>query len=116
MSDPQLSRQITKIIVLGQQESYSYSEPEIIKWCRLEQPFVLHLAESGLVGRLDSGSMEYHYCDRDLRLLRRAYRLQRDLDINQAGIEVILRLLMHIDELQRAHPQPDTQTKNEPQP
>ncbi|GCE08371.1 chaperone modulator CbpM [Dictyobacter aurantiacus] len=107
MNDPQFSRQLTKIIVLGQNESYSYSESEILEWCRLEQPFVSQLAEEGLVGRLDSASMQYYYCDRDLRLLRRAYRLQRDLDINPAGIEVILRLLMRIDELQRAHPQPD---------
>ncbi|GHO89770.1 chaperone modulator CbpM [Dictyobacter formicarum] len=111
MSDQQLSRRITKIIVLGQPESYSYSEPEIIEWCRLERPFVLHLAEAGLIGRLDSGSMEYHYSDGDLRLLRRAYRLHHDLDVNQAGIEVILRLLMHIDELQRAHFQPDRHNK-----
>ncbi|GLV55277.1 hypothetical protein KDH_21240 [Dictyobacter sp. S3.2.2.5] len=114
MNDPQPSRQFIKIIVPGQNESYSYSESEILEWCRLERPFVSQLAEEGLVGRLESVSMQYYYCDRDLLLLRRAYRLQRDLDINQAGIEVILRLLMHIDELQRAHPQPDHPP--EPQP
>ncbi|GCE24014.1 chaperone modulator CbpM [Dictyobacter kobayashii] len=102
MSDSQLSSRITKIVLLGPQESYTYSEREILDFCRLEQPFVLHLAEVGLIGRLDVGSMEHNYSEKDLRLLRRAYRLQRDLDINQAGVEVVLRLLIHVDELHQA--------------
>ncbi|GER90396.1 hypothetical protein KDW_45580 [Dictyobacter vulcani] len=100
MSEPSSTR-ITRIILRSQQESYTYSEQEILEYSHMEQPFVLHLFEAGLIGRHDSASQEHHYSENDLLLLRRAQRLQRDLDINPEGIEVILRLLAHIEDLQR---------------
>ncbi|GCE31434.1 hypothetical protein KDA_69180 [Dictyobacter alpinus] len=100
MSEP-ISTRLTKIVVRSQQESYTYTEQEILEYSHLEQPFVLYLFECGLIGSHDSASQEHHYSESDLLLLRRAQRLQRDLDINLEGIEVILRLLARIEELQR---------------
>jgi DNA-binding transcriptional MerR regulator len=43
----------------------------------------------------------HRYSDADLRRLRRILRLQRDLGLNLAALQVTLRLLDQIDELQR---------------
>jgi MerR family transcriptional regulator/heat shock protein HspR len=42
-----------------------------------------------------------HYQPDDLKRIRRASRLQRDLGINLAGVEVVLRLTEQIADLQR---------------
>ncbi|MDB5074195.1 MAG: HspR, transcriptional repressor of DnaK operon [Chloroflexi bacterium] len=41
------------------------------------------------------------YTEEDLRRIRRIRRLQRDLGLNLAGLQVVMRLLDQVDELQR---------------
>jgi len=40
------------------------------------------------------------YSERDIELLRRARTLMDDMGVNLAGVEVILRMMQHIGELQ----------------
>jgi DNA-binding transcriptional MerR regulator len=102
MQSEQPAFRSTHITLRSLGETHIYSEQEISEYSRLEDPFIVHLTEIGLIGQQDQASQERLYNEYDLRLLRRAYRIQRDLDINQEAIEVILRLLRHIDLLQQA--------------
>lgn len=77
-----------------------YSEQEIADYCRLEVQVVRQLRDVGVIKGIDVAGDERRYNDDDLALLRRVRRLHHDLDINLAGVEVILRLSMRVQELQ----------------
>ena len=54
----------------------------------------------GIVGpRRSQGNIRL-YSDVDIALLRRVKSLVDEMDVNLAGVEVILRMLQHIEELQ----------------
>ncbi|HWE64436.1 MAG TPA: chaperone modulator CbpM [Chloroflexota bacterium] len=52
-------------------------------------------------GAPEQESASPRYTDEDLRRLRRIRRMQRDLGLNLAGLQVALRLLDQIADLQR---------------
>jgi MerR family transcriptional regulator, heat shock protein HspR len=54
------------------------------------------------------------YHEGDLRRVRKAYRLERDLGINLPGVEVILRLTEELNELQRRMSEYEAQTRAGP--
>ncbi|GCF08473.1 chaperone modulator CbpM [Dictyobacter arantiisoli] len=102
MQPEQPSYRSTHITLRSLGETHTYSAQEIIHYSRCEDPLIAHLTEIGLIGLQDQASQEHLYNEHDLRLLRRAYRIQRDLDINQEAVEVIVRLLTQIEHLQQA--------------
>lgn len=58
------------------------------------------------------GHRVYH--EGDLRRVRKAYRLERELGINLPGIEVILRLTDELNELQRRMSEYEAQARSGP--
>lgn len=50
---------------------------------------------------LEGEGRQHLYTEEDLRRLRRIRRLQRDLGLNLAGLQVAVRLLDQIEDLQR---------------
>jgi MerR family transcriptional regulator, heat shock protein HspR len=52
-------------------------------------------------GEPEAGAVSPRYTEEDLRRLRRIRRMQRDLGLNLAGLEVAMRLLDQIDDLRR---------------
>lgn len=56
---------------------------------------------AGLVARVKADRGTHGYSEEELRQLRRIRRLQRDLGLNMAGVEVAVRLLDQIETLQR---------------
>jgi DNA-binding transcriptional MerR regulator len=91
-------QQFTRITVSSR--SY-YSEQETAEYSRLELQVLRHLSESGVIPGMQVVGEEARYSDEDLILLRRARRLHQDLGVNLEGIEIILRLLVRLDALQR---------------
>ncbi len=60
--------------------------------------------QAGLVvpsGEPERASAPPRYTEEDVRRLRRVRRMQRDLGLNLAGLQVALRLLDQLEELQR---------------
>lgn len=91
----------TRIIVHNSQGTTYYSEQETAEYSQIEVQMLRRLRHVGLIQGIEVADEEPRYSDADVALLRRIRRLHRDLGINLAGIEVILRLSAHIEELQR---------------
>ena len=78
-----------------------YNEPEIARYSRLEVQVIRQLAEDEVIGSVEVTNEERRYSAEQLALLRRVRRLYHDLGINLEGIEIIVRLIAHIERLQR---------------
>lgn len=91
----------TRIIIQDNQGTTYYSEQETAEYCQIEVQMLRRLRHVGLIQGIEVADEEPRYSDADVASLRRIRRLHRDLGINLAGIEVILRLSAHIEALQR---------------
>ena len=95
-----MSEQRFTRITISNTRSY-YSEQETADYCRLEVQVLRQLSESGVIPGVQVVDEEVRYSNEDLALLLRARRLYEDLGVNLEGIEIILRLLVRLDTLQR---------------
>jgi len=93
--------QYTRITIHNDQSTTYYSEQETAEYCQLEVRMIRRLQAAGLVEGIAISDEERRYRDEDIAQLRRIRRLHRDLGVNLAGIEVILRLIARLEELQR---------------
>lgn len=88
----------TRIIFHQSRASSSYSEQETLAVSHLDQSALRHLRAIGLVEGQETDG-ERRYSEEDVVQLRRIRRLQHDLGVNLAGVEVILHLLQHLEAL-----------------
>jgi MerR family transcriptional regulator/heat shock protein HspR len=87
---------VTHIVLQQYRSSSSYSEQETAAASHLGIGAIRHLHAMGLIeGKEVSG--ELRYSEEEVTQLRRIRRLQRDLGVNLAGVEVILRLLKRLE-------------------
>jgi chaperone modulatory protein CbpM len=71
---------------------------ELCTLCRLSRTHLIELVEEGVVHPVGGKPEEWRFPSSDLARLRRALRLERDLQINLAGVALAMDLL---DELER---------------
>jgi MerR family transcriptional regulator, heat shock protein HspR len=87
---------VTHIVLQQYRSSSSYNEREAAAASHLGVSAIRHLHAMGLIeGKEVSG--ELCYSEEEVTQLRRIRRLQRDLGVNLAGVEVILRLLQRLE-------------------
>lgn len=91
----------TRIIIHDNQGTTYYSEQETAEYSQVEVQMLRRLRHVGLIQGIEVADEEPRYNDADVALLRRIRRLHRDLGINLAGIDVVLRLSAQIEALQR---------------
>lgn len=91
---------ITRIVIQPYRASATYSEPETVMACHLGSDALHHFRALGLVAGKEEGG-ELRYSEADVTRLRRIRRLQHDMGINLAGVEVILHLLEHLEVVNR---------------
>ena len=103
---------VTHIELHQYRSSLSYSERETAVACRLSIGASRHLHALGLVEGEETGG-EVRYTQENVVQLRRIRRLQRDLGVNLAGVEVILRLFKRLEVLQQELEQERNQTKRD---
>src|ERR1700680_3907321 len=87
---------VTHIILQHYLSSPSYSEREAAAASHLGIGEIRHLRALGLIEGEETGG-ELRYSEEEVTQLRRIRRLQRELGINLAGVEVILRLLKRLE-------------------
>ena len=83
---------VTHIVLQRNHASPSYSERETAAVSHLSVSAIRRLRVLGLVEGVQVGGKQ-RYSEEDVMQLRRIRRLQYDLGVNLAGVEVILRLL-----------------------
>jgi MerR family transcriptional regulator, heat shock protein HspR len=87
---------VTHIVLQRYRSSSSYSERETAAASHLGIGTLRHLRAVGLIeGEETSG--ELRYSEEEVTQLRRIRRLQRELGVNLAGVEVIVRLLKRLE-------------------
>ena len=96
MSEP--TRDIVEGEVLGEQALLTLEE--LCRQCAIPSQQVVELVEEGVV-RVDVSHHPWRFDRYALRRVHIALRLQRDLEINLAGIAVVLDLLEEVEALRR---------------
>ena len=87
---------VTHIVLQRYRSSSSFSEREAAAASRLRVSAIRHLRALGLIEGEETGG-ELRYSEEEVIQLRQIRRLQRDLGVNLAGVEVILRLLKRLE-------------------
>jgi MerR family transcriptional regulator, heat shock protein HspR len=90
MNDPHVTH------IVFQQYRSLYNERETAAACHVGMAALRYLHAHGLIeGQEVDGKL--HYSEEDIIQVRRIRRLQHDLGINLAGVEVILHLLKRLE-------------------
>jgi MerR family transcriptional regulator/heat shock protein HspR len=87
---------VTRIVFQQYRSSSSYSERETATVSHLGIGAIRHLRALGLIEGQETGG-ELRYSEEEVIQLRQIRRLQHDLGVNLAGVEVILRLLKRLE-------------------
>lgn len=77
------------------------SVDELSRLCSVDRTYIVELVEEGVLNVLEVGAQEWRFPGAALRRARTALRLQRDLEINLAGVALALELLEELDRLRR---------------
>lgn len=94
-------RQYIRIVIQSTQPAKHYSEEETARYSNMDVEAIRRLRTVGLVEGFEVIGGELRYSEEEVELLRRIRRLRRDLGVNLAGVEVILRLSARLEALQR---------------
>jgi chaperone modulatory protein CbpM len=79
-------------------EALSLTLEEVCEVCSIEQALVIEMVNEGVAEPLNPGATRWEFSGVAVARLRTAHRLQRDLQINLAGVALVLDLL---DEIRR---------------
>ncbi len=90
-----------RIFIQQSQAARYYNEQETAELSHLSVQVVRQMYADGLIEGVEVAGEERRYSEEDVALLRRLWRIQRDLEVNAEGAEVIVRLLKRLDALQR---------------
>jgi MerR family transcriptional regulator, heat shock protein HspR len=91
---------VTHIVLQSCHTSAHYSEREAVAASHLGSGAIRHLHVLGLIQGEKIGG-QLRYSEEEIRQLRQIRRLQRDLGVNLAGVEVILHVLKHLEVVHR---------------
>ena len=100
---------VTHIVLQQHCSSSSYSERKTAAVSHMRIGAICHLRALGLIEGQETGG-ELRYSEEEVTQLRRIRRLQRNLGINLAGVEVILRLLKRLEAVHQELEQERNQT------
>ena len=75
---------------------------ELCRFCETDDAWIVELVEHGALDPYDTSATEWEFHAFSIARARKARRLQRDFEVNAAGIAVILDLLEERDALRRA--------------
>jgi len=80
------------------EESAVLSVKDLSRMCAVDEQHIVEFVEEGVLTVVEINATEWYFTGAALRRARIALRLQRDLELNLAGVALALDL---IDELQR---------------
>jgi chaperone modulatory protein CbpM len=80
-------------------EHSTYSLRELCELCDLHAEGIIEMAEFGIIDPIGNTPQTWHFSGITVIKIKKAIRLQNDLDINLSGIALSLDLLEEIHEL-----------------
>jgi chaperone modulatory protein CbpM len=80
-------------------ENIELSINELCRSCSVQREMIVALVEEGVLTPVNTHEADYRFPSVSVRLVIKAVRLQRDLDLNYPGIALALELMDEIEHL-----------------
>jgi len=74
---------------------------DLSRICAVDERHIVELVYEGVLNVVDADGTEWRFTGEALRRARLALRLERDLEINLAGVALALELMEEIEQLRR---------------
>ncbi len=88
------------------EESAVLTLRDLSRMCAVDERHIVDYVEEGVIHGVAVSTNEWHFSGAALRRTRLALRLERDLEINLAGVALALELLDELQRLRRAQERP----------
>jgi chaperone modulatory protein CbpM len=74
---------------------------DLSRMCAVEERRIVEFVEEGVLSVVEIDTVEWHFTGAALRRARLALRLERDLELNLAGVALALELMEELQTLRR---------------
>jgi len=83
------------------EESAVLTIKDLSRMCAVDERHIVEFVEEGVLSVVEISAAEWHFTGAALRRARLALRLERDLEINLAGVALALELMEEVERLRR---------------
>jgi chaperone modulatory protein CbpM len=83
------------------EESALLTVKDLSRICAVDERHIVEFVEEGVLTVVEVAAAEWHFTGAALRRARLALRLERDLEINLAGVALALELMEELERLRR---------------
>lgn len=74
---------------------------DLSRMCAVDERHIVEFVEEGVLSVVEINTTEWHFTGAALRRARLALRLERDLELNLAGVALALELMEELENLRR---------------
>jgi chaperone modulatory protein CbpM len=83
------------------EESALLTVKDLSRMCAVDERHIVEFVEEGVLSVVEVTTTEWHFTGAALRRARLALRLERDLELNLAGVALALELMEELERLRR---------------
>jgi chaperone modulatory protein CbpM len=83
------------------EESVLLTVKDLSRMCAVDERHIVEFVEEGVLNVVEVNTTEWHFTGSALRRARLALRLERDLELNLAGVALALELMEELQHLRR---------------
>jgi chaperone modulatory protein CbpM len=83
------------------EESADLTIKDLSRMCAVDERHIVEFVEEGVLTVVEVNTTEWHFTGAALRRARLALRLERDLELNLAGVALALQLMEELEQLRR---------------
>jgi chaperone modulatory protein CbpM len=83
------------------EESTLLTIQDLSRLCAVDERHIVEFVEEGVLNVVEVNAAEWHFTGPALRRARLALRLERDLELNLAGVALALELMEELERLRR---------------
>jgi chaperone modulatory protein CbpM len=83
------------------EESAVLTVRDLSRMCAVDERHIVEFVEEGVLTVVEVNTAEWHFSGAALRRARLALRLERDLELNLAGVALALELMDELEHLRR---------------
>ena len=84
------------------EESELLTVRDLSRMCAVDERHIVEFVEEGVLSVVEITATEWYFTGAALRRARMALRLERDLELNLAGVALALELMEELESLRRA--------------